>query len=62
MSIRNRFLNVGNYTIIKENRFQNFLAKLHCLIFGHLACRFDVDDTEIKNKQYCLCCWKELKK
>jgi hypothetical protein len=62
MSILNRFLTEGTHNVIKENRFQNFLAKLHCLIFGHIAVRFDVDDSEIKNKRYCLCCWRELKK
>jgi hypothetical protein len=61
MSIQNRFLNEGNHKVIKENRFQNILAKLHCLIFGHMSVRFDVD-SDIKNKRYCLCCWKELKK
>jgi hypothetical protein len=62
MSIKNRSLTKGNYSVLKENRFQNLLAKLHCLFFGHVTVRFDVDDNEIRNKRYCLCCWKELKK
>lgn len=53
MSIPNRKVAKGTYTVKYESKFQTKLGKLYCLFRGH-------KEVKIMDHKYCLCCWKEL--
>lgn len=53
MSISNRNLKQGSYTVKNESKIQTKLGRIYCLFKGH-------KEVYIKDKKYCICCWKEL--
>ena len=57
MSINNRNLKEGTLPVLYESKFQTFLGKAYCLLAGHRKVNIV---TETVNKNFCICCWKEL--
>lgn len=53
MSISNRKLKEGDYTVKYESKFQTFLGKVYCFLKGH-------QEVILKDRKYCICCWKEM--
>lgn len=53
MSISNRKLKEGTYTVKYEPKIMTKLGKIYCLFRGH-------KEAIIKENKYCICCWEEL--
>jgi hypothetical protein len=57
MSIDNRSLKEGTLSAIYESKLHTMLGKAYCLLKGHKKVNIK---TESVDKNYCICCWKEL--
>lgn len=57
MSISNRKLTEGTMPVIYESKFQTKLGRLYCFFAGHKKVKIETDKV---NKDYCICCWKEI--
>lgn len=54
MSVQNRNLTKGTYTVKYESKLSVLLSKAYCFFKGH-------KEVTLIDKKYCICCWKEMK-